>query len=92
VSPTHMVVKYHNRRMLLTVDTNALFVALFDAYGDDVAVEFVPMNQMERQESTEEVKGIRLVRDRIRVFEVSDSDGIRRRPDIEQTAVSRGVK
>ncbi len=92
MSLAHIVVKYHNRRMLLTVDANALFAALFDAYGDEVAVEFKPMNEMERRESTDETKGLRLVRDRFRVFEVSDSDVITRRPDIEQTAVSRGVK
>jgi hypothetical protein len=92
VSLTRIVVKYHNRRMLLTVDTNALFAALFDAYDGDVTVEFVPMNEMERHESTEEVKGLRLVRERFQVFEGSGVSVMKRRPDIEQAAITKGVK
>jgi hypothetical protein len=78
--------------MLLTVDINALFSSLFESYGDDIAVDFMPMDEIERLESTEVSQGLHLVRDRFQIFEVSHSDVLKRRPDIEQFAISRGAK
>ncbi len=66
---TRIVVKYHIKRMLLTVDLNNLFGTLFDAYGDDVTVGFVAMNEREWRESMDESGEIPMVRDRFQVFE-----------------------
>jgi hypothetical protein len=90
----HVVVKYHNRRMLLTVDLETLFTTLFDAFGEDVSVRFVPMNESERRESSEIVDfEIIAVRERFQIFEASPGEhGMRRRQDLEQTATGRGQK
>lgn len=39
MNDSRIVVKYHSRRMLSTVDLNALFDTLFGAHGDDLVVE-----------------------------------------------------
>jgi hypothetical protein len=92
VGKNHVIVKYHNRRMPLTVDLSTLLITLFDAYGDDVTVEFVAMNEAERTGSTDKSGAIPMVKDRFQVFEVRHPAEARRRPDIEDAAVAAGVK
>jgi hypothetical protein len=92
MSGSRIVVKYHNRRMLLTVDLNALLDTLFDAYGDGVIVEFAEMNEREKAESIDAVEGLRAVRDRFRIYDVGSPSGARRREDLEQAAVAGGRK
>jgi hypothetical protein len=92
MSGSRIVVKYHNRRMLLTVDLNALLGTLFDAYGDGVTVEFAEMSERERAESIDQVEGVRAVRDRFRIFEAGPPSGVRRWEDLEQAAVADGRK
>jgi hypothetical protein len=88
----HVLVKYYDRRMLLTVDISALLSTLFDAYGDDVIIEFMAMDETERRESTDESEAVPIVRDRFQVFEMQKAAEARRRPDIEQAAIAAGVK
>jgi hypothetical protein len=92
MTANRLVVKYHNRRMLLTVDINALFTSLFRVYDDEIRVEFVPMNETEQNETTDAVVGMRVVRDRFQMFEVSEGGEMRRRADIEQAAIASGAK
>lgn len=92
MSGSRIVVKYHNRRMLLTVDLNALFDTLFDAYDDGVIVEFAEMDEREKAESTEAVEGLRAVRERFHILETGLPTGVRRRKDLEQAAVAVGRK
>lgn len=87
-----VVVKYYSRRMLLTVDLSALLNTLFDAFGDEVSVEFMAMNELERRASTEETAPVPVVRDRFQVFDIGAETGTRRRPDVEQAAVAAGAK
>lgn len=87
-----VVVKYHNRRMLLTVDIHTLLRTVFDAFGDEVTVAFVAMTEAERRESLDESGEIPLVRDRFQVFEVRAPAEARRRPDIERAAIAAGAK
>jgi hypothetical protein len=86
----HIVIKYYSSRMLLTFDMNALFMALFDTYGEDVTVEFVSMNERERRESIDEEGGIPVVRDRFQVFETGEPHEMQRRTDVEQIAIATG--
>jgi hypothetical protein len=92
MTENRIVVKYHNRRMLLTVDLNALFDTLFDAYVDDLIVEFVEMNDQEKAASTDEVEGLRAVRERFHLLETGLPTGVRRRKDLEKAAVAVGRK
>lgn len=93
MSDSRIVVKYHNRRMLLTVDLNVLLDTLFDAYGDGVIVEFAGMDEREKAESSDAVEGLRAVRDRFRIYEAGPPPfGARRREDLEQAAVAGGRK
>jgi len=87
-----IVVKYHNRRMLLTVDLNELFDTLLEACGDGVGVEFAGMDEREKAESNEVVDGIRAVLDRILILEMGPSTEARRREDLEKAAVAGGRK
>ena len=52
MSKSRVIVKYHNGRMLLTVDLNALFSTLFAALADDVAIEFMAMDDQEKNLSS----------------------------------------
>jgi hypothetical protein len=92
MSANHLVVKYHNRRMLMTVDLGALFATLFDAYGDGAIIEFAPMDERERDESVEVVDSIPLVQERFRVIETGPRSGPRRRRDLELSAIAIGQK
>lgn len=89
---TRIVVKYHNPRMLLTVELNALFATLFKAYGDGVSVEFAEMDERGKAESTEAVDGLRAVRERFQIFETGLPAGTRRRKDLEEATVAVGIK
>lgn len=91
MSVDHLLVKYHSRRMLLTVDLQALFTTLFDAYGDGASIRLALMDEREKAASTEEVDGLQLVRERFRILEVRPG-GTRRRTDLEQAAVASGQK
>ena len=90
MNDSRIVVKYHSRRMLSTVDLNALFDTLFGAYGDDLIVEFAEMDDPERSEATDMVEGLRVVRERFRIFEVASPAGALRREDLEHAAVACG--
>lgn len=88
-----IVVKYHNPRMLLTVDLESLFMTLFDAYGDGVKIEFSEMDEREKGESSEIVEGgIRAVRERFQIIEKMVQSEARRRKDLEQLAIAVGRK
>ena len=87
-----VVVKYYSRRMLITVDIPTLLDALFDAYGDDVSVEFVAMSESERRESTDAAGAVPAVRDRFQVFDIQQASGPRRRSDLERVAIAAGAK
>lgn len=94
-SDTHagfILIKYHNRRMLLTIDLQSLFTTLFDAFGDEVEVRFLAMTESERLDSAEIVDGIPAIRERFWIIEMETKDLPRRRNDLEQRCVSRGRK
>jgi hypothetical protein len=88
----HVIVRYYSARMLLTVDLNTLTSALFDAYGEDVTIEFVAMSEAQRTESTQNSQLVHLVQDRFQIFELRAATNRLRRPDIEQKAIQLGRK
>jgi hypothetical protein len=92
MSGSRVVVKYHNRRMFLTIDIGTLFCVLFDAFGDALAAEFVPMSETERAESIEETGLLPFVRERFRVFERKPNGALERRIDVETAATRLGQK
>lgn len=86
-----VIVKYFNRRMLWTVDLSVLFSTLFDAFGDDLAVQFLPMNEDERKMASDETNIVVGVKDRIFLFEMVSGE-VRRRADLEAIALRIGQK
>jgi hypothetical protein len=96
ITPTQplrrIVVKYFDRRMFLTLDLQTLFVTLFDVYGDGANIEIAEMDEREKAESTEAVKGFQAIRERFRILETTLSNGVRRRKDLEELAVALGRK
>src|SRR4051812_43768345 len=92
MGPNHVIMKYHNSRMLLTVDLNALLGVLFDVYGDSMSVEFAAMSEEERAKTIDKLGEVRAVRDRFQVFEIQDKNIEHRRLDIERAAVLAGFK
>lgn len=73
-----VVVKYYSGRMLLTVDLGALLNTLFDAYGDDVTIKFMAMDELERAASTDDSAAIPIARDRFQIFEIAERTDPRR--------------
>jgi len=87
-----ILVKYYNRKMLMTVDISALLAVLFEAYHEDISVEFQAMSESERQLSSHlSDHGIVAVDQRFQVIELCAS-GARRRTDLEVRAIAVGQK
>ena len=87
-----VVVKYHNRKMLATIDLNSLINVLMQSYGDGTTIRFEPMNASEREQTLEDVGGIAGVRERFWILEDCGEGRLRRQPKLEETVVSKGVK
>jgi len=65
-------------------------MALFEKYGESTTVEFLRMNDSEQREVVEEVRGIPLIQERFRIFDMIEPDAMHRRPDVEDLAISTG--
>ena len=87
-----VVVKYHNRRMLLTLDLNALVEVIMATYGDGTSIEFMPMTDDERDETLESPNLVNAVRERFWILEVNSDLTTKRRMELEVAAVESGVK
>lgn len=85
------LVKYHNRRMLFTLDMSILVKVLLDECGPSVTIQLEEMTSEERAETLEEVNGLHAVRERFWLFIHVSEDWIRR-PDLERVVVDRGQK
>ncbi|WP_422931746.1 hypothetical protein [Singulisphaera sp. PoT] len=82
--------KFYSGRMLSTVDLHSLFKTLLQAYGGDMPIEFVAMNEAERM--TCKSTTLPLILDRFHVFEIDEASGTNRRPDLEREAIEWGIK
>lgn len=87
-----IVIKYYDRRMLLTVDIHTLLNVVFDNYGDSVKIELVEMDDQEKDTSVETIEGIRAIRERFQILEIKSPDGVQRRKDLENLAIAIGTK
>ncbi|MCA8992937.1 MAG: hypothetical protein KDA88_13190 [Planctomycetaceae bacterium] len=89
---SRIIIKYYNRRMLLTVDVNALLQTVFDACGDRVGIEFAEMDEVEKDGATEIIEGMRAIRNRSYILEMTSGEDILRREDLEKLSVAVGRK
>ncbi|MCA9030656.1 MAG: hypothetical protein KDA69_15340 [Planctomycetaceae bacterium] len=87
-----IIIRYYNRRMLLTVDVNALLQTVFDACGDRVGIEFAEMDETEQEGVVELIDGMRAIRNRFYILEMTPGEDILRREDLEKLSVAVGRK
>lgn len=64
--------------MIATVDMNMLLSCLLEASGDGVSVSFVEMTESDRVAASDETDGIRVIRDRIFIYEIQGANKVRR--------------
>jgi hypothetical protein len=83
IGDSRIVVKYHSRPMLATVDVNALLATLFNACGGNVIVEFAEMSEQEKAALNDDLGARRAVRRRFQLFDMRLPSGMRRRTDLE---------
>jgi len=87
-----LILKYHNLKMLLTIDINKLTEILIDYFGKNININFIEMNDEEKKESTEMCSFILTVRERIWLFEINENKDIIRRNDLELRIIDEGRK
>lgn len=87
-----VLIKYHNRKMLMTLDLNMLVNVLMDAFGDTFVLEFKEMDESEKVRTSENVKGIQAVTERFWVLEDIGNQEYRRRLDLEEKTIREGMK
>lgn len=87
----NITVKYHNRRMLLTVDLDCLFRVLEEAFGQEVSVSLEPMSDTEQKMTTRDDGQILAVLERFWVLEQKGGAYLRR-PDLETKIQREGRK
>lgn len=95
MSSNRFVVKYFDRKMLMTLDLNQLVHELLDTHGDQVSVEFVPMDAAEQKRCSsrnEDLAGLIAVEKRFWLHELDESNQPVRRPDLEARIVDLGQK
>lgn len=90
----HLVVKYHSPRLFLSVDMQALFRVLFEAFPEGLSVEVQPMSSDEQIAASREILEFKLdmrdVTDIFQVYESHDATNFRRRSDLEQRVYDTG--
>ena len=95
MSDAQFVVKYYNRKILMTLDLNQLVHELLEVRGNRVSVEFMPMTADEQEECStrmDEIAGLIAVDTRFWLFEIGDANQPIRRPDLETRIVDLGRK
>lgn len=86
-----VMVKYHNRRMLLTLDLNELVKVLVDEFGPSLVLQLEEMTEGERVATRDHQDGLDIVRERFQLF-VTGAEGPVRRQDLERVIVQQGRK
>lgn len=86
------IVKYHNRKMLLTLDLNALVEVITQADGDETTIHILPMARQERAETLGDVGLVNTVRERFWILESGPDESLQRRTDLESQIVATGKK
>ncbi len=87
-----ILIKFHNFKMLMTLDLNTLVAVLLDNYGENIVIEFQVMTIQEQSDTVEIVDEINLVLERFWVFECFDTGRKQRRKDLEEQIIQKGVK
>lgn len=89
-----IVIKYHNQRMLLTIDFNMLVSVLLREFGPELRLELEAMTDEERADTANEVAevpGLLAVRERFHLFAGEAAAEVRRQ-DLEREIVAKGQK
>ena len=92
VNGGEIVVKYHNHKMLMTLDLNTLVDVLLKTFGEQLVLRFKPMSDEERGNSSDRARSITAVRERFWILEETDAGDRHRRKDIEDKIVREGRK
>lgn len=95
MAEARFVVRYFNRRMLMTLDLNQLVHELLECRGDRVSVEFAPMTADEQDACStrnEDIAGLTAINTRFWLLETDDANQPIRRPDLEARIVDLGQK
>ena len=87
-----LVIRYHNIKMLLTLDLNTLIRILLEEFGSTLELRFEEMSEVERVQSTKIVEGLHAVQERFYLFWVDPDGKLQRREDLEQKTVHEGRK
>jgi hypothetical protein len=87
-----LILKYHNLKMLLTIDMNKLTEILIDYYGRNIIINFIEMDKEEKKKSSQIENFVLLVRERFWLFEADESNEIVRRNDLEIRIIDEGRK
>lgn len=85
------LVKYHNHRMLFTLDLSMLISVVLEECGPSATIQFEEMTEPERADTVEATDGLEAVTERFRLFVRVSGDWVRRE-DLEKSIVERGQK
>lgn len=88
MSCNNVTVKFYDARVILNFNINAIFISIFNKFGDNVKLNFMIMDEHEKQEATLMEQGIALVQDRFYIFEEIQPCQMIRRSDVEQLAIA----
>lgn len=86
------ILKYHNRKMLLTLDLNALVEVITQADGDETTIHILPMTHEERADALDDIGLVDAVRERFWILESGPDESLQRRTDLESQIVGTGQK
>ena len=86
-----LIIKYHNVKMLLTLDMNTFFQIIEENFGSSFELKFEEMNEKEKESTTSLTDGLRKVNERFWIFSL-DKEKEYRRKDLETEIISRGHK
>jgi len=92
MSENTVLLLYHSRKMLLTLDLNAAIEVLLDEFGTCPVLKLRPMSEDERRSAEDHSGPIPLVTERFHLLALSAQVGATRRLDLEEKIVHLGRK
>ena len=92
MSQPRLILRFHSRKMLQTLDLGALFNIILREHGDPLQLQLVGMTAEERAEAEDRTGPVTLVPTRFTLWEQGDEGGLVRREDLENRIVREGRK
>ena len=92
MSQPRIILRFHSRKMLQTLDLGTLFDILLQEYGEPLQLQLVGMTARERTDAEDRTGPVTLVPTRFTLWEQGDEGGLVRRKDLENRIVREGRK